>query len=86
MIWVKDQGIEIAEADMPFLFERFYRAQILDCSISGFGIGLYLSRMLVQAHGGRIWAESLPEQGSRFVVVLPLQEGYQNALQARADL
>ncbi len=79
VIWVKDQGIGIALADLPHIFEHFYRSETLDRSISGFGIGLYLSRMLVQAHGGRIWVESVPGQGSRFFVALPLQEGYQGA-------
>jgi len=59
--------------DMPHIFECFYRAATFDrSSISGFGIGLYLTWQLVQAHGGRIWAESTKGQGSTFYVVLPL--------------
>ena len=73
MIWVKDQGMGINALDMPHIFECFYRAATFDrTSISGFGIGLYLTRQLVQAHGGRIWAESTKGQGSTFYVVLPL--------------
>jgi PAS domain S-box-containing protein len=73
VIWVKDQGMGIDVRDLPHIFERFYRAPTFDeSSISGFGIGLYLTRQLVQAHGGRIWAESTKGQGSTFFVVLPL--------------
>ena len=73
MIWVKDQGMGINALDMPHIFECFYRAATFDrSSISGFGIGLYLTRQLVQAHGARIWAESTRGQGSTFYVVLPL--------------
>jgi PAS domain S-box-containing protein len=72
LIWVKDQGIGIPDADLPHVFERFYRSNALDPSISGFGIGLYLTRELVKGHGGRIWVESKPDQGSTFFVTFPL--------------
>ena len=76
VIWVKDQGIGIAASDFPHIFERFYRAATLDRSISGFGIGLYLTKELVQEHGGHIWVESTKGRGSTFFVALPLGEGY----------
>ncbi|HLZ61573.1 MAG TPA: HAMP domain-containing sensor histidine kinase, partial [Ktedonosporobacter sp.] len=82
MIWVKDEGIGIATSDLPYLFERFYRAKKIDRSISGFGIGLYLTKELVQAHGGRIWVESTKGEGSTFFVQLPLGEP-QEAILAR---
>lgn len=73
VIWVKDQGMGIDARDRPHIFERFYRGTTFEgASISGFGIGLYLTRQLVQAHGGRIWVESTKGQGSTFFVVLPL--------------
>ncbi len=75
VIWVKDQGIGITARDLPHIFERFYRASTFGrSSISGFGIGLYLTKELVQAHGGRIWVESTKDQGSTFFVALPLGE------------
>jgi signal transduction histidine kinase len=74
LIWVKDQGIGITASDLPHIFERFYRADNMDRSISGFGIGLYLTKELVQEHGGRIWVESIEKQGSTFFVVLPLEK------------
>jgi signal transduction histidine kinase len=71
LIWVKDQGIGIEAGDLPHIFERFYRSDKRDPSISGFGIGLYVTRALVQEHGGRIWVESTPGVGSIFFVALP---------------
>ena len=74
-IWVKDEGIGIAPHYLPHIFERFYRASSLDTSpVSGFGIGLYLTKQLVKEHEGRIWVESKVDQGSIFFVVLPLKE------------
>ncbi len=67
---VRDRGAGIPPEVLPRLFERFYRADHTGGS-SGLGLGLYISRMLVEAHGGRIWAESTPGEGSTFTVVLP---------------
>jgi signal transduction histidine kinase len=72
LIWVKDQGIGIPPSDQPHIFERFYRARIADASISGFGIGLSLTKEIVQGHEGPIWVESEQGQGSTFFVALPL--------------
>lgn len=71
---VTDSGIGIAGRDLPHVFERFYR---VDKSRSraggGSGIGLTISKHLVEAHGGRIWAESSgPGQGSSFFFTVPL--------------
>ncbi len=67
---VTDQGIGIARDDLPHLFARYYRASSRN-DASGLGLGLYIVRMLVEAHGGRIWAESTPGQGSTFTIALP---------------
>jgi PAS domain S-box-containing protein len=72
-ISVKDQGIGIEVSDLPHVFERFYRASTLDAAISGFGVGLYLTKALVQSHKGQIWVESTKGQGSTFFVLLPLE-------------
>jgi PAS domain S-box-containing protein len=69
LISVQDFGPGIDPVHMPRLFDRFYRA---NTQSSGLGLGLYISRILVEAHGGRIWAESQPGQGSTFTVALPL--------------
>ncbi len=73
-LWVKDQGLGIAQEDLPHLFERFYRSPKLEASLSGLGIGLYLVRQLVIRHGGHIWVESATGQGSTFFVLLPMGE------------
>jgi signal transduction histidine kinase len=80
VIWVKDEGIGIAAGDLPHIFERFYRAATLDRSISGFGIGLYLTQELVQGHGGRIWVESTKGRGSTFFVAFPLGEATEGSI------
>jgi signal transduction histidine kinase len=69
---VSDRGIGVAPADLPHLFQQGFRAQDGARRSSGLGLGLYISRLLVEAHGGRIWAESTPGQGSTFFVELPL--------------
>jgi PAS domain S-box-containing protein len=71
---IEDHGIGIAGDVLPRLFERFYQGQ--DPGVStGLGLGLYIARMLVEAHGGRIWAESEPGQGSTFAISLPRSRG-----------
>src|SRR5581483_2824233 len=72
LIWVKDQGPGIASRDLPHIFERFYRGTKRDASTSGFGVGLFLAKTIIQEHGGHIWVESTPGQGSTFFVRLPL--------------
>ncbi|HVB74981.1 MAG TPA: ATP-binding protein [Ktedonobacteraceae bacterium] len=74
LIWVKDQGIGIPPAELAHIFERFYRADNMDRSISGLGLGLYLVKELVTLHGGHIRVESQEGQGSTFYVVLPLDK------------
>jgi signal transduction histidine kinase len=71
LVSVADEGDGIAADVLPRLFERYYRADRGD-DATGLGIGLYISRMLVEAHGGRIWAKSAPGQGSTFAVALPI--------------
>ena len=70
-IQIKDEGIGIKPEDIDKLFERYYRVQG-NHTISGFGIGLYLSAEIIERHGGRIWAESEEGKGSVFYFTLPL--------------
>jgi PAS domain S-box-containing protein len=67
---VQDHGQGIAAEDVPHLFERFFRAGS-SFGFEGMGLGLYTSRMLVEAHGGTIAVASVPGQGSVFQVRLP---------------
>jgi signal transduction histidine kinase len=70
---IKDRGIGIPEADQTQVFERFYRAgNINPLQTSGFGLGLYLTRAIVEHHGGTITVESAEGQGSTFTIYLPL--------------
>lgn len=68
---VADRGTGVPAEVLPRLFDRFYRVD-QSGSPSGLGLGLYIARMLVESHGGRIWADSAPGVGSTFTVVLPL--------------
>ncbi len=68
---VSDRGPGLAPESIPHLFQRFYRVDP-GSRIEGMGLGLYIARLIVEAHGGRIWAESEPGQGSTFSVALPV--------------
>jgi signal transduction histidine kinase len=68
---VSDQGIGIAPEFLPRIFERYERA-ISSRKISGLGLGLYISKQIVDAHGGTITVESQLKQGSTFTVLLPI--------------
>lgn len=70
LIEVQDQGIGIANKDLPKVFECFERA-VPSKNISGLGLGLYISRQIVEAHGGRIEVLSQVGVGSTFQVYLP---------------
>ncbi|GCE03257.1 ATP-binding protein [Dictyobacter aurantiacus] len=72
-MWVKDQGMGIAPDECSRIFERFYRARVTNnSSLSGFGIGLYVTREIINRHGGRVWVESKLHEGSTFFIHLPL--------------
>jgi signal transduction histidine kinase len=72
---VVDSGPGIAEEDIPRLFQRFSRIRSAHTTnVPGSGLGLYITRRIVEAHGGRIWAESTPGVGSTFGFSLPRVE------------
>jgi two-component system, sensor histidine kinase and response regulator len=75
MISVRDQGVGIPAEELPQIFERFYRVPSIEVqtgSSVGFGLGLYISRQIVERHGGKIHVDSSPGSGSTFSVILPL--------------
>lgn len=69
-VMVKDEGMGIKPENLAKLFERYYRVE-QESKIAGFGIGLYLSAEIIEAHGGRIWADSEYGTGSTFYFELP---------------
>jgi signal transduction histidine kinase len=72
---VKDTGIGIAAADLPYIFERFWRADRARSRLSergGFGLGLAISQWIAQAHGGTLTVQSRLHRGSTFTVSLPV--------------
>ncbi len=69
IVQVSDRGRGIDPDDLPFLFNRFYQAHQQG---QGSGLGLYLSRQIVEAHGGKIWADNELPQGTKFCFNLPI--------------
>lgn len=70
---VSDEGIGLTDAQCDLIFDRFYRVDnALTRDTQGVGLGLYIVRSIVEAHGGRVWAEPGSEKGSIFTFELPL--------------
>ncbi len=72
VVSVADHGQGIAPEELPHLFQRYFRTLAARSHHEGLGLGLYISRMLVEAHGGRIWVESQVGMGSTFSFTLPI--------------
>ncbi|MBE7434043.1 MAG: GAF domain-containing sensor histidine kinase [Anaerolineales bacterium] len=71
---VKDDGIGIPAKDLPFVFDRFYQVEDhLTRRHGGMGLGLSVAKVMVEMHGGRIWADSEEGKGSIFSFILPIQ-------------
>jgi PAS domain S-box-containing protein len=75
MLSVADNGIGIPLEDQPYIFSKFYRVQNeATANIIGSGLGLSIVKTVVDKHGGRVWVESAPGQGSTFSVLLPAKQ------------
>jgi PAS domain S-box-containing protein len=71
-VYVADQGIGIPPEEQARIFDRFHRVETgLHRRTEGTGLGLYLVKAIVEAHGGRVWVESAPGRGSIFMFTLP---------------
>ena len=71
IVSVTDDGKGITASDLPHVFDRFFRGAHPPAD-KGLGLGLYNARLIIEAHGGRIWAESPPDRGAEFHFALPL--------------
>lgn len=72
VVSVTDEGVGIRPEDLPHIFEQYYRSGTGRKKAEGLGLGLYITRLLVEANGGRVWAESELGKGSTFFFSLPL--------------
>jgi two-component system NtrC family sensor kinase len=70
----EDTGIGINAQDIPYIFDKFYRASNASAEAAGTGLGLAIVRSVVDNHQGRIWVDSHLGQGSTFSIVLPVAE------------
>jgi signal transduction histidine kinase len=71
LISVKDTGIGISSEDLPHIFEGFYRGKDVRAVSAGYGIGLAVSRQIIEAHDGSVTVESELGKGSAFAIRLP---------------
>jgi PAS domain S-box-containing protein len=70
---VRDHGHGLPPADIDRIFDKFYRAESGDAQVAyGYGLGLFVCRRLIEAQGGRIWAENAPDGGAVFYFTLPV--------------
>lgn len=75
LVWVRDHGYGINFADQNHIFDSFYRVRTRqNRRVEGLGLGLYITHDIVVQHGGRIWLESKPGEGSTFYIILPLAQ------------
>ncbi len=70
-----DSGIGIPALDLPYIFDRFYRAANACGDIAGTGLGLSIVKSIIENHEGRIWVESASGKGTCFTIVLPFARG-----------
>jgi signal transduction histidine kinase len=75
VITVSDQGRGIPQNEIPYLFEKFHRVNVLTPDSEGLGIGLYMAHRIVTKHGGSIKVESQEGEGTTINVMLPKETG-----------
>ena len=71
---IKDTGVGIFEEDQPRVFSKFFRgSNVVRLETDGSGLGLFITKNIIEAHGGRMWFESKPGKGSTFYFTLPIE-------------
>jgi signal transduction histidine kinase/DNA-binding response OmpR family regulator len=75
ILLVSDTGNGIPALDMPYIFDKFYRASNTSSDIPGSGLGLSIVKSIIETHQGRIWVDSTIDKGTNVTVVLPIAEG-----------
>jgi len=73
ILCISDEGPGIAPQDIPFIFDRFYRAADAQRNKKGAGLGLYLAKSIIEAHKGRIWVDTEHGNGARICFSLPIE-------------
>lgn len=72
IIEVQDYGLGISEEDQKHIFERFFRASSVTGAFPGLGLGLNISKRIIEGLGGKVWVQSTPSEGSTFFASIPL--------------
>jgi two-component system, OmpR family, sensor histidine kinase KdpD len=75
-IHVRDHGPGIPERERDRIFDKFYRRPVAKNQVPGTGLGLYIAREIIRAHGGDVWVEGTPGGGADFSVAVPVQEAF----------
>jgi signal transduction histidine kinase len=74
---IEDNGRGIESAGLPYIFDRFYRAELSrNTDTGGSGLGLAIVKQIVEEHGGRTWAESVPGEGTTIYFTLKTPQGF----------
>ena len=74
LLTVEDRGLGMAEDQVVKVFDKFYRVDASDKAVPGTGLGMTIVKNIVEAHGGRIWLESKPGQGTKVYFTLPARK------------
>lgn len=78
---IRDSGVGIPEDQRPRVFSKFFRASnVIKMETDGSGLGLFISKNIIEAHGGKVWFESKEGQGSTFYFILPAKEEFSEFL------
>lgn len=84
-ISVSDNGIGMPESVVENLFQKFFRSHRSREAVAGTGIGLYISKAIVESHGGKIKVDSIEGKGSKFTVILPVYSAVEKSLSQNKD-